>query len=291
MFRENLGLKFLSVVIALLVWLQLQLSTEHRSVINLPVSLRSVPKNITLDRLPQSIPFNVKGKGLEIIKAEFSKAKVLLDASKIQPGVDIISLTDYTIDMPENINLNLIGPVEKQDITVHADEFHQKRVPVKLSFSDKLAEQRMENQNYQITPEKVIVFGPKGKVRPISMLYTEAVSTDLVSQSEFIVKLASPGEDISISESQVRVRISNTYNTSKVLDNVPLKSSPERSFFPGAVAVKISGDSAVLENLNPASIVAIPSAEPDARGFYSLTVEAPENIQIIAVTPNKVRLK
>lgn len=276
---------------ALLVWLQLQLSTEHRSVINLPVSLRSVPKNITLDRLPQSIPFNVRGKGLEIIKAEFSKAQVLLDASNIQPGVDIISLTDYTIDMPENINLNLIGPVEKQEITVHADEFHQKRVPVKLSFSDKLTEQRLKDQNYQITPEKVIVFGPKSKVRPITSLSTEPVGTDLVSQSEFIVKLASPGEDISISESQVRVSISNTYNTIRVLDNVPLKATPERSYFPGTVAIKLSGDSAVLENLNPASFMAVPSTEPDARGFYSLTVEAPGNVQVIAITPNKVRLK
>lgn len=291
MFRENLGLKLLSVGIAILVWLQLQLATEHRSVINLPVSLRSVPKNLTLDRLPQSIPFQVKGKGLEIIKAEFSKAKILVDASKIQPGIDMISLSEYTIDLPENISLNLIGPVEKQEIAIHADEFHQKRVPVKFSFTDKLTEQSLQSKNYQITPEKVIVFGPKSKVRPISSIYTEAISSDLAAQNEFIVRLASPGEDISISESQVRVRVSDTYNTSKVLDNIPVKGNTERSYFPASIAIKISGDSAILDNLDTSRFIAIPSDEPDALGFYMLSVEAPENVKVIAITPAKVRLK
>ena len=278
-------------MIAIIVWLQMQLSTEHRSVINLPVSLRSVPKNITLDKLPQSIPFNVRGRGLEIIKAKFSKAKVLLDASKIQPGVDIISLADYTIDMPENINLNLIGPVEKQEITIHADEFHQKRVPVKLSFADKITEQRMENQNYQIIPDKVIVFGPKSKVRLISSLNTEAISSELATQNEFIVKLSAPEENISISEAQVRVRVSNSFNTSRVFDGIPVKGNPAKSYFPSAVTVKASGDSAVLNKLNPSSLSAVLSPEPDAQGFYTVSVEASENIQIIAVTPNKVRMK
>ena len=99
MLQENLGLKILSLLIAVFVWLQSLLISEQKSVVNLPVALSSIPKNITLDNVPNHIPFNVRGRGLEIIKLKFSRTKVLLDASKIKPGSDILSVSDYTIDL------------------------------------------------------------------------------------------------------------------------------------------------------------------------------------------------
>jgi FlaG/FlaF family flagellin (archaellin) len=290
LFRENLGLRIFSLVLAVFVWLQSNLITEHRSVVSLPVNLKSVPKNITLEKLPSSIPFHVKGKGLDIIKLMLSRTQVSIDASSIKPGVDIISLSDYTIDLPENINVTLLGPAEQQEIAVHADVFHQKRVPIRLGFADSLTRQRFANLKYQIIPDKVIVFGPRNKVQSIDSASTELISAELANETEFVLKLASVADDVSFSETQVRVRVSNSFNTSKVFDNLSI-ATDGRSAFPPKAAVKLSGDSELLNQLNPSSISVKISDIADENGFYKLIAEAPNGTAIEAITPQKVRIK
>jgi len=290
LFRENLGLRIFSLVLAVFIWLQSNLITEHRSVVSLPVSLKSVPKNITLEKLPSSIPFHVKGKGLDIIKLMLSRTKVSIDASSIKPGVDIISLSDYTIDLPENINITLLGPAEQQEIAVHADVFHQKRVPVRLGFTDSFTRQRFANLKYQIIPDKVIVFGPRNKVHSIDVATTELISAELAKEKEFVLKLAGIADDVSFSETQVRVRVSNSYNTSKVFDNVTIVTDG-RTAFPPKAAVKLSGDSELLNQISPGSISIKISDSADETGFYKLIATAPSGTEIEAITPQKVRVK
>ena len=60
MLTENLGLRIFSLFLAVLIWMQSVLVTEHKSIISLPVQLKSVPKNVTLENLPKTIPFEVK---------------------------------------------------------------------------------------------------------------------------------------------------------------------------------------------------------------------------------------
>ncbi|GAB1467999.1 hypothetical protein MASR2M64_06960 [Candidatus Cloacimonadota bacterium] len=291
MFRENLGLRIFSILMAMFIWLQSVLVTEHRSVVNLPVNLRSVPKNITLERLPKSIPFQVKGKGLDIIKLKLSQTKVSIDASKIKPGIDIISLTDYTIDLPDNISVSLLGPANQQELAIQADVFHQKRVPVQLGFVDTFTRQHFSNLKYQIVPDKVIVFGPKKKVQTIESVLTEPITRDMISEKDFILKLAAAGDEVSLSEPQVRVRISNSYNTSRVFDNIAISHEVGKSCFPAYATVKISGDSDFLTQLEPESIKISVSPDTNAQGTFALSVSLPNGAELVAITPERVRLK
>ncbi|MDD4310781.1 MAG: hypothetical protein PHO32_10395 [Candidatus Cloacimonetes bacterium] len=291
MLSENLGLKVFSLLLAVFVWIQSLLVSEHRTVVNLQVSLKNVPKNITLERLPKSIPFSVRAKGLDIIKLKLSKTRVFIDASKVKPGVDIISLTDYTIDLPENIDVNLLGPVDKQEIAINADVFYQRKVPVQLSFSDDYTRQRMKSTSYQIVPEKTVIFGPKNKVQKINFVTTEPITRDMNSEIDFKLKLASLPDGVSIADTEVRVRISNSYNTIRIFDSIPLAPSSGSLYFPPSVAVKVSGDSKLLKELDSRRIIIEVSPEADADGFYTLRGEAPAGFDVVAVTPEKVRKK
>ena len=291
MFRENLGLRIFALFMAVFVWLQSQLVNEHRTVVNLPVNLRSIPKNITLEKLPQNIPFIVKGKGYDIIKLVLSHTKVSVDASKIQPGIELISLTDYTIDLPENVSVTLIGPADQHEIAVKADEFHQKRVPVKLGFADTLTRQKFESLKYEIIPNRVVVFGPKSKVQAIQAVVTELITREMSTKSGFILKLSALGDDVSFSESQIRVKISESYNTSKVVDNIDIVCPSGDRCFPAKATIKVSADSQVMKNFNPTEVSIQVSSEADATGMHKLIVTLPQGLNLVAITPEKVRLK
>jgi len=274
-----------------MIWVQMQFTSEHRSIVNIPVSLKNVPENLTLDKLPQKIPFYVKGKGLDILKMELSKAHIVIDAGNIQPGEGLISMADYRIDMPSNINLNILGPVEKQDLAINAEEYHQKRVPVRLTFVDKSIQQKVDTYSYEIIPDQVTVFGPKSKLRKIGSIYTEPISADLMEQKDFVVKLISGSEDVSVSESQIRVKITSNDTMQRVLDGIPLKSINGAEYFPREVAVKVSGNADQVHKLNLESISATPAQEADIDGMYLVNVSVPPGIKVLGVTPSKVRKK
>ncbi len=291
MFHENLGLKLFSLLMAVFIWVQSLLISEHRTVIDLPVALKDIPKNITLNSLPKSIPFAVRGKGLEIIKLKLSRTKINLDASKIRPGSEQLSLADYSIDLPENIQLTLLGPAEKQEIAVQADVFHQKKVPVELSFTDLYTRQRFANLNYQLIPDKLVVFGPKSKIQLIERLTTEEINRSQLSEREFVLKVNEPEKDVSLAVNSIRVRISSSFKTTRVFDSLPVFSTSGAEYFPSRVTLKLSGDSDLLNKLDPQSIKVLVGNEPDQNGLYQLSVEAPGETQVIGITPQKVRKK
>jgi len=291
LFNENLGLKLFSVLMAVFIWLQSLLVSEQHGVVNLPVSLKAIPKNITLNSLPKKIPFNVRGKGLEIIKLKLSKTKVSLDASKMKPGVDIISLSDYSVDLPENIHVTLVGPVEKQEIAVQADVFNQKKVPVELSFADNISRQRFASLNYQLIPDKLVIFGPRSRIQLIDHLITEEITRQQLSEREFTLKVPEPDKDVSLAENRVKVRISSSFNTSKVFDGLAIQTPAGTSSFPTRVALKVSGDSDALKLLDPLSIKVGVAPEADASGMHQVIVEVPTGMQVVAITPAKVKLK
>jgi YbbR domain-containing protein len=289
--QENLGLKILSLLIAVFVWLQSLLISEQKSVVNLPVALSSIPKNITLDNVPNHIPFNVRGRGLEIIKLKFSRTKVLLDASKIKPGSDILSVSDYTIDLQENIQVEILGPVEQREISVYADVFHQKKVPVELSFADSYTRKHFTALNYTIIPEQITISGPKSKVQQIDRVTTEPVSREMLEQREVTLKINPLGSEVSASEKQVKIYLSTSYITTKIYHNLPLTVPPGKSSIPSSVTVKLSGNSDILQNLKPTELKVSIASQPDEQGFYPVLVELPDTVKLIAVTPQKVRLK
>jgi len=145
--------------------------------------------------------------------------------------------------------------------------------------------------NYSIIPERVTVFGPKSKVHLIDRVSTESITASMLDQSELTLLLNPLGNDVSSSVKQIKVIISSSSNTTRVIDNLPITVTQEKKCIPSTVTVKISGDSKEMININPSDINIGIANEPDEYGFYSVTVKIPEGLQLIEVTPQKVRLK
>ena len=183
MLKDNLGLRIFSLVLAILIWLQSVLITEHRSTVNLPVHLRYIPKNITLENFPETIPFSVKGKGLEIFKLVLAKPQIQIDASKITPTSDILSMNNYTIDLPDNIDLSLIGPAQSNQLAIQADVFHQKSVGVRLSFADEYTRNQFSELQHTVSPEKLTIFGPKSRIQAITQISTKPISREMLTKN------------------------------------------------------------------------------------------------------------
>jgi len=290
MLKENLSLKLLALCLTLFIWFQNVLFSEHKSTVQLPVSLINIPQNLTYDNLPNKIPFVVKGRGIDIVKLYLHKARIELDARNIRPGLSTLSVNDYNIIMPENLDIDLLGPVEDKELMIRSDVFHRKSVPVALSFTDTATKNLFDGKEHRIFPEKIQVFGPKNKIQKIGSISTHKISKNLLNQDEFKIDLIIPDDDISISDQSIKVTIIDEESSSKVFANIIIRTDKHYKLIPPRVTVILKGSSSELQSVRADMISASVSGEPDAEGAFQVNVKAPDNVMLMDITPAKVYL-
>jgi YbbR domain-containing protein len=285
MLKDNLGIRLFALFLAIIIWLQSVLVSEQRTVVSLPVNLLNMPQSITLENIPDQVAFNVKGKGLDILRLAISKPKVSIDASDVTPYTDVISLQNYAIDIPENLNVSFLGPAESDKLAIQADVFHQKEVPVELVFDDPTTQTRLNEMRFTLSPQKVTVFGPRNKIRSIKSIKTQAVDQTMLIDARVTLDLELPDENVNASDKTVILSISGIRESTKVFTNIELPDI----YTPTRVAIKLSGTESELDKLQHNQIKPVIDPEADENGFYKVNFELPEQIRVIAITPSKVR--
>ncbi len=286
MFKDNLGVRLFALLLAMFLWLQSALVSEQRSVVSLPINLLSVPQNITLENFPSAIPFAVRGKGMDIIRLMIAKPRVNIDASKITPNTDVISLQDYSIDLPENINVTLLGPAESDQLTIQADVFHQKVVPVQIDFENAYTENRFSELRYNVSPDRVTIFGQKTRIRNVKAILTKKVDQDIFANDETELELRIP-TDITASQTKVLLSITGTDQATRVFPNIALPAG----YIPSRVAVRLQAAAAIVDAISPNQIKAGVSDKADENGHFTVELTLPEGTEVIAITPSKVRAR
>ncbi|HOH47406.1 MAG TPA: hypothetical protein PLX59_06150, partial [Candidatus Cloacimonadota bacterium] len=223
--RELIWLKILALFIAIILWLQSVLVSEHKAVVNMPIVLLNNPDDLSIKEQPESIPFLVQGKGIEILKLVLAHLKVSVDASQIRPGQDILSISDYNLDIPSNIDLVMIGPVGNEDIRISAETKREKRVPINLSFENEQVRQEFSRKSLQMSPEYVQISGPSHLIDNIRSLNTQELGRRHLGQASFKVDLVLPSKNISTDAEEVRILVSSNQVVTRVISNIEL---PER---------------------------------------------------------------
>lgn len=287
MLKGDIGLRLISILLAIVLWLQFVLVSEQRSVVDLPLNLSSLPADITLENIPETIPFAVRGKGMDIIRLLVAKPKVNVDGSNITPNTKTIMLQDYFIDLPENIKLTSLSPAEAEQFSIQADVFHQKTVPVQLDFASPYTRSRLSELRYTINPKQVTIFGPQSKIQGIEHINTAKLHPEDINQSSVELSLQAPSPDITISDTKVLLSISGIQELTKVFPNISLPPG----YIPAQIAIRVQAPAAILDTLSPAYLSAFISVAANEDSLFRVLANPPEGIKIIALTPDKVRAR
>jgi len=289
--RKNLGLKAFSLILALVVWLQIALSSEHRTIVRLPVLLDNLSPQITLADLPRDVPFTVKGKGIDLLRLRFSATKVVVDASALKPGADKLPLDDYSLrGLPASSSIEVLGPAVDSDVSVTTDVLHHKSVKVVPSFEDDAARTRFFEMDYLLSPDQIRINGPRRDIRDLKTISTAPISFAMLSRDRFDTPLVFNSNQISSTVAKVSVtRIPDRIAT-RVFESISIDSG-SRAIFPQAVTLKVEGNPGVLKQLKPGSFAIKALGDPDEGGWIELDPVLPEGIEKYALTPERVRLR
>ncbi len=290
MFKENMNLKIIALLLSLFVWLQSALVTEQKATIMLPLSLVNIPKNVSFNNLPSKVPIIVKGKGLNIIRLWIHKTKLEVDVANIKPGLAELAISDYNINIPENLDITVLGLADDKELMVQSEVFHRKTVPVELSFTDNNVKKLLESKDYKFFPDQIQLFGPRNMLQKINSITTEKINRNMLSQRDLKVKLVSPDDDISLSENSIRINIMDEASISRVINNIPIKTNTMHKISPSRVTVIVKGTVTAIQNLKIEQISASLEGSPDSDGAFKVVVSVPDELVLLDITPAKVYL-
>lgn len=289
--RKNLGLKLFSLVLALIVWLQIALSSEHRTTVRLPVVLDNLPPEITLSDLPKDVPFSVRGTGIDLLRLRFSATKVALDAANLRPGIDKLPLDDYSLrDLPQNSGVEVIGPAVESDLSFSADVLHHRSVKVVPAFENEATRARYAELDFLLSPDQIRINGPRREIRDLKTVSTAPISIQMLSQDRFDIPISFNSSQISSTVAKVSVSRVPLRIETRVFEALRVDSGT-RNVFPQTVTLKVEGSPEQLRALKPGSFAVKTLGEPDAAGWIDLEVVLPEGLDKYALTPERVRAR
>ena len=227
MFKSNLSLKVFSLIMAVVIWVQLNLNADHQSVVKIRTQFKNVPRNQSELHQVRSVPFNVRGKGMDVLRLKLSRTVAVFDAEGYDKSVNF-SAMDYEIrNRPSNLNLDILGPIKDYD--PGADNNTSKAKEDKASANGREA----------FTPDE-----------------------------------SGQGAD--------------QQQSTRVLENLAIRSNSGLIFTPSVATIKVMGTVEELKKL-PRGIRIVASDDQDAAGTYELSAELPEGVELLDITPRRVR--
>jgi hypothetical protein len=278
----------LAVVLAILIWLQINLLKDQTVNVRIPVRIVNVPDNIYVDKNKNlSLKFEIKGQGIAIISYLIANPSLEYDASSLTIGKNIL-VRERILPFFKKYKQLKFTPLENIENThVSTERIVQKKIPIQLLFKSDKDKQYFYSQQIDIEEKSAIISGPSNDVQNIDIVYTEEITEDLLKDSKKI-KFNLNNERIIIIPAQLSLVSQKQMITSRTISNIDIENNNDFVIFPDQVSVIIEGKRDSLNAFNSSNIKA--SVNPN-NGEIIVELENTNSIKIKDFTPQKVTIR
>jgi YbbR domain-containing protein len=177
---RNLGLKFLSVCIAGMLWMIVGGEGVVERVVRAPVEYKSLPPGLELvGSLPETVEVRVRGSSGPLSRMASGDMSIVLDLRTVEAGRRVFNLLPSQVRAPFGVNPVQVSPAS---VTVEFEAAALRSVPVQPEVSGKPAS-GFEVAEISVEPKMVEVAGPAGALQELAAVTTEPVSIASASKT------------------------------------------------------------------------------------------------------------
>lgn len=197
---NNIGLKFLSLLIAVLLWLAFARNPITEVAINVPIELQHVPDQLEIssERIPQ-VQIRLRGPERLVHQMNEGEVHATLDLAGARPGERTYDLTSRQITVPSGVEVVQVVPSQ---FRVSFDRRGTKLVDIRPRVIGTFAS-GFRIAEVSANPSQVTIVGPAKRVEEIENAITDPVdATGVVGRATFmtnvyvadpLVRIARPG--------------------------------------------------------------------------------------------------
>ena len=295
---RNVGLKFLSICIAALLWLVVAGDRVVERAIRVPIEFQNLPPGLEIVGDPnEAVDVRLRGSSGTLGRLAPGDTSAVLDLRSARPGRRLFHITTTQIRVPYGLDVVQISPAT---LPITFENSAIRVVQVRPSIEGRPAP-GYEVGTISTDPATVEVVGPESALRGLDEAMTEPVSVAnaarpvreivTIGVADPIVRLRSPQTAV------VTVQIGPGQQT-KTLPAVPievrnLNNGLRARTTPASVAITVRGTNEALQAMTPAALtVHVDAADlPPGDRDLEVQVRAAPGITIENVIPRRVRLR
>ncbi|HKK45086.1 MAG TPA: CdaR family protein, partial [Balneolaceae bacterium] len=194
--RERLVVFIVSFILALCLWLMVNLSRDYNVNLERPIKLGSVPENKALvTKLPKTATVSVMGEGWKLINLYNNPPRINVDVSDTQ--VNLFDQVQQQMNAMPDISVQKVQPLI---LNLKLEDRVSKRVPIRSRVHIAFDDQYGMVGGHNLQPDSITVSGATSLIKNIRDWPTDSVTIEDVSSNiSQVVKLKDPGEVIDLS--------------------------------------------------------------------------------------------
>lgn len=200
---RNLGLKFLSTLVAIMLWLIVAGERVVERVMRAPVEFQNLPAGLELvGNPPDTVEVRLRGSSGALSRMTAADMSAVLDLSTARPGRRLFHITSSQVNVPYGLEIVQVGP---STLMMEFEMSGIRLVKVEPDVDGRPA------NGYEITkvtsdPEMVEVAGPESALKRLQAAITEPVSvTDQTRTVREVVTIGVPDSTLRLRTPQTAV--------------------------------------------------------------------------------------
>ena len=295
---RNIGLKFLSICIAALLWLVVAGDRVVERALQVPIEYQNLPPGLELVGDPlESVDVRLRGSSGALGRLQPADTSAVIDLRNARPGRRLFHLTAAQIKVPYGVDVMQVAPAT---LSIEFENSAVRILKIRPSVEGRPAA-GYEVQNVTSDPPTVEVIGPESSLRGLDEAMTEPIS--IADETRPVREVVTVG----VADPSVRLRNPQTATviiqigpgmSTKTLTNVPVNVTNANSGLraraaPAAVAVAVKGTREAIQGLTAESV----DAQADIAGLAAgdhvveIKVQARPGLTVESIAPRSVRVR
>lgn len=294
---RHLGLKFLSIALAALLWLVVSGEPIVERALRIPLEFTNLPASLEMvGDTPTVVDVRIRGSSGALSEIAPGELVAVLDLRAARPGRRLFHLTGSDVRSPFGVEIVQVAP---SSVSIALEQSASKVVPVVPAVEGDPAAGYVVG-TVTADPATVEVVGPVSAIAELTEAITEPVSVDgasaLLRES---VTIGVPNPAVRLSKPQsaiVTVNIAAAPIERRIGEvAVEPRNAGQRGtrLTPARVTVVARGAKEVLDTLPPSAFEATVDLEGLGQGTYQLPVRIvpPQRITVVRVDPPQVEVR
>jgi len=295
---RHLGLKLLSVGLAVSLWMVVSGEETVERGLRIPLELQQFPAGLELDtEPPASVDVRMRGGSGTLSRVSAGDVIAVIDLRGARPGQRLFHLTPDQVRAPFGVEIVQVTPAS---IALSFEESLSARVPISPEFDGRPAPGFVVGK-YTVDPPTVEVIGAASAVSRVTKALTEPV---VIAGARDTVK-----EVVTVGLLESAVRVKNQRSATVTVQIVPgpvertlhaipvrlqnLSQSVSAEAAPSVVNVTVRGTREALNRVDPDDVRAYVDLAGLGSGQYPLTVraEVTREAGVVRVDPPTVQVR
>lgn len=295
---RNFQLKILAIIFAMVLWFHVATNQRYDLEILYTISYVNVPNKLALVAQPvDEIAVMLRGSGKGLMRVMWGERRWPVDLSRAKVGTQRIHIQAENVPLYGIADLEVLGLLDYDTVTVTLDSLAQKTVPVRSAVVINTSEGFVSSTEPILTPDSAVIFGPRANVEQIQDVWTQPnVIENANSPVERLLPLLPPAAfGVNTGVQQIRLYQKIEPYLTRAFESVPVRiegqPNPEEiAISPDRVFVEVAGPQSAVVQLIVDSILVVchPLFIDDTPVFVRTSVTVPAPLRVLKLSPDSV---